>query len=169
MPRNHPFSDCCRRGLFVALVEAGRNLSRPCREPRHSFLLYDSSGTGGIHPVREPVQVFLCGLCAHSASRSAFWTPVKSRGLRHRRCLCGDGVAGSQIPDEFAGCVSCIPDGPAGPNGAGRLFLPASSPVSCHPEQKPLCVDRLVAFQPGKSLDGFPGLLLGEPQVIEAL
>src|SRR5712691_10227276 len=33
----------------------------------------------------------------------------------------------------------------------------------------PLYVDRLVAFQPGKSLDGFPGLLLGEAQVVEAL
>src|SRR5947209_10898376 len=32
-----------------------------------------------------------------------------------------------------------------------------------------LCVDRLVAFQPGKCLDGLPGLLLGEAQVVEAL
>src|SRR2546425_521316 len=32
-----------------------------------------------------------------------------------------------------------------------------------------LCVDRLVAFQPGKRLDGFSGLLLGEAQVVEAL
>ena len=31
---------------------------------------------------------------------------------------------------------------------------------------EPLCVDRLVAFQLRKSLDGFPDLLLCEPQVI---
>src|SRR5207245_5064675 len=30
-------------------------------------------------------------------------------------------------------------------------------------------VYRIVAFQPGKSFDGFPGLLLGEAQVVEAL
>src|SRR5713226_583935 len=33
----------------------------------------------------------------------------------------------------------------------------------------PSCVDRLVAFQPGKFFDGFSGLLLGEEQVVEAL
>jgi hypothetical protein len=30
-------------------------------------------------------------------------------------------------------------------------------------------VDRLVAFQPEKSLDGFRGFLLGEAQIVEAL
>src|SRR5712692_8084841 len=33
----------------------------------------------------------------------------------------------------------------------------------------PSCADGLVAFQFGKFFDGFPGLLLGEEQVVEAL
>src|SRR5712664_848228 len=32
-----------------------------------------------------------------------------------------------------------------------------------------LHMDRLVSFQPGKAFDGFPGLLLGQAQVIESL
>src|SRR5271155_1959953 len=34
---------------------------------------------------------------------------------------------------------------------------------------KPSCVDGLAAFQPGKFLDGFPGLLLGQLQVVKTL
>jgi hypothetical protein len=34
---------------------------------------------------------------------------------------------------------------------------------------KPLCVDEFAAFEPGQGFDGFPGFLLGEPQVIEIL
>ena len=54
----------------------------------------------------------------------------------------------------------------------GSRILPVFRPKSAVPGIRrinPSCVDEVAPFKRGKCLDGFSYLLLGEPQVVEAL